>query len=170
MDAGFLTARFVHIALGTFWAGAAIFNAVFLAPAVRDAGPDGAKVMAGLLQRNFLHVMPVVAALTVLSGIYLLYLVSGSFSPAYMGSRPGIAFSLGMLAGVVAFGLGIGVMRPAILRAAALGPSLGTAAPADGERLQVELQALRARAAAAGQAVAWLLGLSVLTMAVARYL
>ena len=58
MDLLLLTARLLHVVLGVFWAGALIFTAVFLLPSIRDAGPDGAKVAAGLMRRRFLDVLP----------------------------------------------------------------------------------------------------------------
>jgi uncharacterized membrane protein len=169
MDISLLTIRILHIGLGTFWAGAMIFNAIFLVPSVRDAGPDGAKVIAGLAKRNFMQVMPVIALLTLVSGFYLLHLASGSFGPGYMGSRQGIAYSTGMLASLAAFVAGIGVVRSSMLRAGALAQAIGNAPAAERDRMQAELQALRGRAAKGGQVVAWLLGLTVVTMAVARY-
>ena len=170
MDPVIITARVIHIGLGTFWAGAMIFNAAFLVPSMRDAGPDGAKVAAGLMRRNFMTVVPAVAVLTLLSGFYLLWKVSAGLAPGYMGTPIGIAFSSGMLASLVAFAIGITMVRPSMLKAAAIGQTLGTASPADRDRIGAEIQALRARAASAGQAVAWLLGIAVITMAVARYL
>jgi hypothetical protein len=49
-----ITLRLLHIVLGAFWVGTLIFFALFLIPSVRDAGPDGAKVMAALQRRRFL--------------------------------------------------------------------------------------------------------------------
>lgn len=170
MDPVIITARVIHIGLGTFWAGAMIFNAAFLVPSMRDAGPDGAKVAAGLMRRNFMTVVPTVAVLTLLSGFYLMWKVSAGFAPGYMGTPIGIAYSSGMLASLVAFAIGITMVRPSMLKAATLGQALATATPADRDRIGAEIQALRARAASAGQAVAWLLGIAVITMAVARYL
>lgn len=170
MDPVIVTARVVHIGLGTFWAGAMIFNAVFLLPAMRDAGPDGAKVAAGLMRRNFMTVVPIVATLTLLSGFYLLWRASVGFGPGYMGSPIGMAFSTGMLASLLAFAIGLTLVRPRMMKAVALSQSLATAAPGDRDRIAAEAQALRARAGSAGLAVAWLLGIAVVTMAVGRYL
>lgn len=169
VDLLMVLARVLHIGLGVFWAGTLIFNAAFLLPSIRDAGPDGAKVAAGLMRRRFLDVMPVAALLTVVSGFYLYWRVSAGFAPDYMGSPVGMTYGIGSVAALIAFGLGLGVMRPAMLRAAALTQS---AAPGgeERERTLAAAQALRARAAAAGRAVAWLLAAAVVTMAVARYL
>lgn len=114
MDLLFLTARVVHMVLGVFWVGTLMFSALFLLPAIRDAGPDGAKVAAGLMRRRFLDVLPAAAAVTVLSGFWLYWRVSAGFSSGYMGSSPGMAYGLGGLAAVLALGLGVwpGARKP----------------------------------------------------------
>lgn len=170
MDLPFLLARVLHVALGVFWAGTLVFNAAFLLPSIRDAGPEGAKVAGGLMRRRFLDIMPVVALVTVLSGLYLYWRVSAGFAPDYMGSGPGIAYGVGSVAAVVAMGFGIGVMRPSMLRAATLTQSAAGLAGAEATQALANAQALRARAGAAGRVVAWLLTVATLTMALARYL
>lgn len=169
MDLPVIVARLLHVGLGVFWAGAIIFNAVYLVPSIRDAGPDGAKVAAGLLQRRFADVMPAVAALTILSGLYLFWRASDGFTPAYLTSPVGLTFGFGAIAAIIGFVFGVGVMRPAMLGAAALSKAAATAAPEQRERMMAQAQALRIRAGGTGKLVAWLLGLSTLAMAVARY-
>jgi hypothetical protein len=170
MDFIFLVARILHVASGVFWAGTLVFSAAFLLPSIRDAGPDGAKVSAGLMRRRFLDIMPVVAALTVLSGFYLYWLASAGFSAAYMSSPMGMTYGVGAIAALGALGLGVGILRPAMLRAAALSQAAAGAPPEERERALNAAQALRARAGAAGQVVAWLLGTTTVAMAIARYL
>ena len=83
----------------------------------------------------------------------------------------GLAFGLGGLAAIVAYTLGMTVMRPSMLKAAELGQSLGPATHADErQRVTAEVQRLRSRAAAAGRVTAYLLFFAVAAMAVARYL
>jgi hypothetical protein len=164
-----LTARLLHILLGVFWAGALIFNALFLFPAMRDAGPDGAKVGAALMRRGFLNVLPPAAGLTVLSGLWLLWFDSGRFSPGYMGSRPGIAYSVGALTAIIALGLGVGIMRPSMLKAAALAQAAASAPAAERDASTAAALALRTRAGTAGAIVAALLALTAAMMAIGRY-
>jgi len=155
-----LTMRGLHIVLGVFWAGTMIFTAIFLVPSIRDAGPDGAKVMAGLMRRRFLTVLPVVAALTILSGLWLYWFDSNGFQAPFMRSRMGMTLALGALAALIAFVLGVGIVRPAMLKAAALSQDPTQLAAA---------QALRVRAAGFGRVVALLLGVAAAAMAIARY-
>ncbi len=169
MDRLFLTARVLHVCLGVFWAGALIFNAAFLFPAMRDAGPDAAKVAAGLMRRRFLNILPVVAGLTVLSGFYLYWRASISFGAAYARSPMGMTYGLGAVAALAALSLGVGIMRPAMLKSAALSQAAAGVGPEERDRALAAAQALRARAGAVGQIVAWLLGAATVAMAIARY-
>jgi hypothetical protein len=166
-----VTLRLVHIVLGAFWVGTLIFFALFLVPSVRDVGPDGAKVMAALQRRRFLDVMPAVAILTILSGIWLYWRLSAGFSSAWVSSPSGLALGFGGVLAVVAFLIGIGIMRPAALRAAALAQQAATAPEGQERSAQLAIvQQLRGRSVTAGRVVATLLALATALMAVARYL
>lgn len=169
MDPLLLVLRLFHVLLGAFWAGALIFNALFLVPSIRDAGPDGAKVVAGLLRRRFLDIMPFVAALTILSGLWLYWRMSGGLQAVYVWSGTGVTLAVGGLAAVLAFAIGVGVLRPAMLRAVSLAQAAAQAGSPAREAQLATAQALRLRAAAAGRVVALLLALAVAAMAVARY-
>jgi hypothetical protein len=169
MDLLFLTMRLLHILLGVFWAGTIIFNAIFLGPALRDAGPDGAKVFGGLVRRKLLNILPIVAAINLLSGLYLLWKVSSGFQPGYFHTAMGMAFSFGALMAITGFGLGVSIMRPAALGAMALGQAAAQAPPAERDLKLAQAQVLRLRAASATRVIATLLALAVAAMAVGRY-
>lgn len=162
--------RIVHILCGVFWAGSLIFMATFLEPSVRAAGPDGAKVMQQIQRRRLLDIMPVIALLTILSGLALLERLSGGFSPEWLRSGMGMSLSLGGLSALVAFVIGVFVMRRAALRAAAAGQAaLQLPEGTEREARLAEVQALRRRAAIAGRWVAALLGVAVTGMALSGY-
>ena len=166
-----VTLRLLHIVLGVFWAGTLVFFATFLVPSVRDVGPDGAKVMSALQRRRFLDVMPAVAALTILSGLWLYWRLSGGLSIGWVTSRFGLALGLGGLLSVIAFGIGIGVMRPAALRAAALAQGLATSPEGPERATQLAaVQQLRQHTVTAGRVVAVLLIFATALMAMARYI
>jgi len=170
MDFFLLTMRLLHILLGAFWAGALVFTAFFLLPSIREAGPDGAKVIAGLMRRQYMNILPVVAAVSILSGFWLYWKMSGGFQPEYMRSPMGQAFGLGAVTAILAFLLGVIVVRPSMLRAAKLAEAAAGAPPGERDARMAEVQALRMRAGKAGSVVALLLVLTVAAMAVARYL
>ena len=161
--------RIIHIGGGVFWAGAVLFLAFFLAPAVGRAGPEGGRVMQELQRARLMLVLPAVALLTILSGAWLLWIMSGGFSARFFRSGYGISLSIGAAASIVAFIIGLTVMRPAQLRIGALGPRIAGAAGEERTRLGAAVARLRTRAGRASVAMAWLLIVAVVTMAAARY-
>jgi uncharacterized membrane protein len=163
--------RFLHVLLGAFWAGTLIFTAIFLVPALGEAGPDGAKVMAGLTRRRFMDVMPVVALITIVSGLWLYWKVSGGFDHHWIHTPTGLGYGVGGLIAIVAFGIGIGVMRPAMQKIGRLGAGAAQEAdPGKRESMMGQVAGLRRRSAAAGRLVAALLALATTLMGIARYL
>ena len=171
MDPGALITRVIHILFGVYWAGTLLFFVTFLEPAVRAAGPDGAKVMQGLMRRRYLDVMPIVALFTILTGLDLYRRVSAGFNTAWIMSRPGLSITIGAVAAIIAFAIGVFVMRPAARRAGAI-MQRAQQLPEGAERDAglAEVGRLRARGAAAARWVAGLLAVAVVGMAAARYL
>lgn len=163
--------RLVHIGAGVFWAGGAIVVARFVIPSVQDAGPEGGKVVQALQKRGLMTALPAAAVLSMLAGFILYWRDSGGSGAAFSRSPFGMALGLGAAVSIVAFVVGITIMRPATMKAGALAQTLPqlTDAAARNAR-QAEIQALRTRAARAANWVAGLLGVAVLAMAVARYL
>jgi uncharacterized membrane protein len=157
MDWLMLVLRLIHIGGGALWVGMMVFMVFFLTPAIAEAGPqEGGKLMAGLQRRRIMVVMPVIALLTIGSGLWLMMRLYGG--PANLAAtRMGMALNLGATATILAFLIGIGFMRPAMMRA------MVTTDPAEAQRL-------RARGATLGRVIAWMLLFALGAMAVARYL
>lgn len=171
MDPLLLALRLLHIVLGSLWVGIIVFNAVFLGPTVAELGPDGGKVMGALQRRGMMTFLPVIGLLTLASGLWLLYLVSLGFDGAYFRSGPGHAYSTGGGLAILGFLLGIGIMRPAMIRVMTLAQGLAQVTDdATRSAHQAEMQRLRGRASSTGRVVAVLLVLATALMAVGRYL
>lgn len=156
--------------LGAFWFGAVIFNTLFLGPALGDIGPDAAKVGAAMVRRKVMVFMPIAAMLTILSGLWLYWRMSGGFTPAYMGSLQGQTLGFGAVTAIVAIVLGFTMVKPGMEKAAALGQRVAQSSGSERDALLAQSQALRARAATANNVVAGLITVTIVTMAVARYL
>ena len=100
----FLLARFVHVVCGVAWAGAVIFIAWILLPAIRATGPAGGALMQQLVRVQRLPVyLMVMAILTILSGLSLFWLDIAAFGqgvdahgsgPHLLGRRARSRFSL----------------------------------------------------------------------------
>src|SRR5215216_2157628 len=124
MGFGIAAARIIHILGGVIWVGSMFFISTFLIPAMSEAGPDAGKIMVGLNRRKFMIVIPVIALLTILSGIWLFWRASMGFNSAYMASGPGRTYSLGAAMAILAFLIGITITRPAMVKATRLMESI----------------------------------------------
>ena len=169
MPVSILIARLLHVGLGVFWVGAVLFNTWFLMPAMQDAGPDAAKVNAALMRRGFMKIMPIVAIITILSGLWLYWKMSFGFSPEYMRSGHGMTYGTGAATAILAFIIGMAVMRPSMMKAMALAQSAAGASEAERPALMSQAAALRARGAAAARIVAILLVITTIAMSIGRY-
>jgi hypothetical protein len=148
--------RLVHIGSGAMWVGMMAFMTFYLTPALAEVGPDAGKVMQALQKQKIMIVMPVIALLTIISGIWMMMRLYAGPSD-FAASRMGMALNVGALSAIVAFLIGIIFMRPLMEKA------MTTTDPA-------EAQKLRARGATLSRWVARLLMLALGAMAVARYL
>jgi uncharacterized membrane protein len=155
-----LVLRFSHVFFGALWVGMMVFGTFFMGPAVEEAGPDGGKVMAGLIRRKVMILMPLFALITLVSGFWLFSRLGGGNMSALMATGMGKAFGFGGVMALLAFIFGMAIARPTMLRAQQLSQSGGSPA---------EVQILRARANTLGRVVGVLLLLALAAMAVARY-
>lgn len=162
--------RLLHVVAGTFWVGMMAFTVLFLTPALREAGPPGQPVMAALQRRHLMVVLPAIALLTIVSGLLLMLRLYPNLG-AFVASRMGLVILHGAGASVIAFLIGIGIMRPAMMQAARLGATMASlSTEAERAAAMSRMQTLRTRGARAGQVILALLLLAASAMAVARYL
>ncbi|HKZ11563.1 MAG TPA: hypothetical protein VJL61_12800 [Rhodanobacteraceae bacterium] len=121
MDANaYVVLRVLHILVAASWVGAAGLLAVVVMPAVGDAGAAGGPFLASLHRRKLHVFMAASALLTVLSGIWLYWVLTTGFDPAIVWSRGGVAFGIGGLCGLVALIVGGGIIGPGFARLAEL--------------------------------------------------
>ena len=165
-----LVLRFAHVFFGALWVGMMAFQTFFLMPALTELGPDAGKVMAALIRRRIPVILPIVALITLVSGFWLFQRLSGGAAAGLMRTPLGLAFGSGGLTALLAFLLGIVVMRPAMLRSTQLAQSLASASAQERATRSAEIQRLRARGAVTGWVVMILLLYALGAMAVARYL
>ena len=171
MSALFLTMRLVHIVLGVCWAGTLIFVATLLMPSVRDAGPDGGKVMLALMRRGYMRILPAVALVTLLSGFWLYWQDMRAGGDEWARSMAARVFGVGGLAALVAFGIGVSIMRPNAMKLQAMMEAIPNTPEGPARAaLMADMNGPRARIAAVAPWVAGLLALATACMAVARYL
>jgi uncharacterized membrane protein len=164
-----LLLRLIHILGGMLWVGAGIFSTLFLAPAMKAAGPAAAgAVMGNLQKRGMFTFMPVVATLTLLSGLRLMWIVSAGNS-AWFASRPGHAYAISGALAILAFFMGLFIGRPAMVKAGKLSQSAASGG-ASKEMLAAEIAKLQKRGAMVTGIATLFLVLAAAGMSIARYL
>ncbi|HRP07539.1 MAG TPA: hypothetical protein PLL69_03535 [Gemmatimonadales bacterium] len=169
MSGELLVLRLVHVLGGIFWVGGMMYANFFLAPALRQAGPAAATVMAGLQQRKAFVWLPVIALITILAGIRLMMISSLGFQPAYFAAAPGKVYLAAGTASVIALVVGLAVVRPGMQRMAGIGARIASAPESERAAMQAEMARLGSRGAAMQALVTWLLIFAAAGMAVGRY-
>lgn len=168
MNPELIVLRLVHILGGIFWVGAGLYNTVFILPALtRVGGTVPGQVMGALQQRRLFVIMPIIAVLTILSGLRLWWIVGGGMH--YFQHRSGHAYAISGILAILSFVVGMAISRPAGVRAGTLARS---AASDETSRKLVadEIARLQRRAIVSGYFAIALLLLAAAGMAVARYL
>ncbi|HEY7288826.1 MAG TPA: hypothetical protein VH583_03240 [Vicinamibacterales bacterium] len=166
----FLSIRVLHVLLAGTWIGVAVFVAMFLAPVVDDLGPAGGSVMVGLARRGMTTFVPIVAGMTILSGVWLYWRFTGGFDPAISRTPSGLAFGVGGAFGLMAAIIGGAVINRGGKRLMTLAAQTSTMR--DGPEkaaLLVTIAALRRQVAFAGRVVVVLLTITLTLMAIGHY-
>ena len=171
MDVYMVILRVIHILAGVLWAGWAFVMVGFIEPASKAAGPEGGKFMQALTGKTrLLQTMLVAPPLVIITGVLLYWQVSGRLNGSWILSPAGLAMTIGSLAGILGFVVGLTISRPAAERLAALSKEMQSAGgPPSPEQLG-QLRALQQQLSKGGRYSAILLAISVIGMAAARYL
>jgi uncharacterized membrane protein len=163
--------RAIHILGASFWVGGAVLNAVFLIPSVMAVGPAGGQVMREMAQVRRLPVfMNTVMGVTLLSGLWLYWLDSSGFRPAWIASGPGIAFTFGALCAFATWAIGLIFIVPAVKRVGQLGAAIAAGGGPPRPEQVAEMQALQRRMLRGSRIGATLVVTATIAMAMARFL
>jgi hypothetical protein len=163
--------RLLHILLGVFWAGAVFVTAGFLLPSAQAAGPAAGPMMRQIIGVRRLPVVSMIAAiLTVLSGLGMYWRNYSLSHGAWASSTQGMTFGIGAVAGLVTLGVGMGILTPAAKKLTQLTASIASSNGPPTPEQAATIAALQSRMLAAARAAAGLLVITVIVMAIARYL
>lgn len=163
--------RIIHIVTGTFWAGGSFVMTGYVEPTVRAAGDDGRRFMQRLgATSGFSRAMAVAAGSNVLAGLWLLWIVSDGYRPAFFEAGRGLALGLGMLTGIAAFVVGFALQNRSIRRMTALGQAIAASGKPPSPEQTAEMAQHNERVRLGGRIVSALLLVTVGLMAAARYL
>ena len=170
MNKVYLLARIVHVVTGAFWFGTVAFTATFLMPSMAEAGPDAGKVMVAMRRRHFFEVVPAIASVTVVTGVWLYWRFTGGFSAEVMSTRGAMVFGTGGAVGITALLIGVHVMRANSLKAMdTVGKAMGLPDGPDKAGMMKTAQTHRAKAFTAARIVAFLLATTAALMALGHY-
>ena len=164
-----LALRLLHISFGVLWAGSVLNFALFIAPAIKASGPDGAKFMLQLGKTSYPIVILVSAMITILSGILLIGKLSNGFEPAWFHSSYARVLTAGSGLAFIAFIIDFTVNRPATMRVNKIGDAVAKSGAAPTNEQMNQLMSLRKRIFTATNYIAVLLTLSVISMSICRY-
>jgi uncharacterized membrane protein len=170
MDISMLILRSIHILFGIFWVGTALFFVLFFDPTIKAAGPAGGMVMGRLILTRFPLMMALSSILTVGIGFLMYFFDSHGFQFNWISTPPGIALTIGSVAGILAFLLGLTVEMPTTNRMAAIQKEIQTVGQPTSPAQMEELHALQERMTIASRWAAVLMVIAVLGMTMAREL
>jgi uncharacterized membrane protein len=170
MFALLIAMRLVHVLTAIFWVGTALYMTLFLYPAVRDAGPAGGAVMAGVMRRRLPQKMAVVTLLTIVSGFVLYWLAGRGSDGAWYASRPAMVFGAGGIVGTIGYLWATFRVMPTGRALGALGAAIAARGGAPSAEEAQQQVTLMGRMVSGTRTVAWLIAASAALMSVARYL
>jgi uncharacterized membrane protein len=169
MQAELYVLRLLHVVGGMLWVGAATVMAFWVFPSVLDAGPAGGQVMQGVAKRKFMVFMPVVALLTILSGVRLLMKASSAVGTGYFSTPSGMTYSISATIVLLAFAHGMATSRPLGNRMAEISKQMSEPT-GDKAALGAEMKTVQVKLARNGRIVAVMLLIAAAGMALGRYM
>jgi uncharacterized membrane protein len=168
-----LVFRIVHITAGVLWVGSLFLFTVFVSPAAAAIAPTGAPLMGELLnKRRLVDRIIGMGAITVVGGLFL-YWHDWHLFPSFgdwLTSRFGGTLTIGMVAALIALGLGGSITRPLVQRMLALGGQVAASGAPPTPEVAAELGTIQRRLKVFARVGLGLLLFAVLAMSVARYL
>jgi hypothetical protein len=163
--------RLTHILLGIFWAGAVFITAGFILPSAQAAGQGAGPMMRQLIAVRRMPVVAMIAAiLTVLSGFGMYWRNYSLSQGAWAGSTQGMTYGIGAVSALLTLGVGMGVLTPTAKKLTQLTAGIASSGNPPTSEQAATIAALQSRMLAAARTAAGLLVVTVITMAIARYL
>jgi uncharacterized membrane protein len=167
-----ITFRIVHILAGVVWGGSVFLFVVFVQPAAAAVGPAAGPFMQELLgKRKLVNAVLWIAGFTIAGGVFLYWHDWHAFGTLgdWVGSRFGLGITIGAVASIVAFLIGLFGTKPGVDRLMALGRKAAEAGGGPSPELAGEIQQLQARLRVLARANLAFVAVAVLAMATARY-
>jgi len=163
--------RVLHIGAGVAWAGSVFLFVVLIQPSAAAIGPAAGPFMMELLgRRKLVSWLLSLGGTTVVAGLLLYWRDANGFDGlgAFSSSRFGIALSIGALAAIAAFLIGLFGTRPNARKFLDLASRAAAGGPPPTGVLQ-EMASVQARLKLLARVALVLIAVAVVAMATARY-
>jgi hypothetical protein len=164
--------RTVHVGAGVAWGGSLLLFVVFIQPSAASVGPAAAPFLLELLgNRQLGRAILSMAAVTILGGGFLYWhdwQLYGGFGD-WIGSRFGLGLTIGAIAAIAAFLIGLFGTKPKAAQLVSLVRAASEAGGPPSPDVAAQMGALSARLRLLSQANLALVLVGVLTMSTARY-
>ena len=123
-----LILRFVHVVASVCWAGGAFIFFLFVEPTAKALEPAGRQfVQYMVVKRRYSIFMVVSSTLTVLAGALLILESAGGDFASYIGTGPGLGFTLGSIAGIAVYIVGMFGVNPRAIKLTKIGQQVQAA-------------------------------------------
>ena len=166
-----ITFRIIHIVSAILWVGSGVFFVAFVGPTLQAFGPEGGKFFAHLVrQRKATIWFVAVSTLTVVAGGFLYWRDSGGLQLRWIQTGIGTGFTVGAVAGMIAWLLVLLVLTPTVHRLVGLGGQIAAAGGPPSQEQMTTLQALQSRVKRFSIVITIFLLLAAVAMSTARYL
>jgi uncharacterized membrane protein len=164
-----LILRLLHITFGVFWVGSILNFALFIVPAVKASGSEGTKFMQQFGKTSYPIMIALSGVITIITGVLLIWKLSNGFESAWFQSSYAKVLTTGSVLAFIAFIIGFTVNRPVAMRLDKVGDAIARSGGVPTPEQLNELTALRKRIFTATNYIAILLTLTVISMAICRY-
>jgi len=162
--------RLIHVFLGVFWGGAVFVTTGYLLPSARAAGPGAGPMMRELMAVRRLPIVIMVSGiLTVLAGLGLYWLDNSISNGAFAKSRQGMTLGIGALFAIVGLIIGMIFIAPSGKKLMQLTATIAASGGPPSAEQAKQMAALQARMLISSRIAAGLLAVTIITMAIARY-
>ena len=168
MDLLLIAFRLVHIISAIVWVGGTVLFFFYIEPTINKLGPDAEKfVDEFIVRRKVPQYFAIASTLTVFGVILLYYRDAGGLQLWTTGAGP--AFTIGSIAGIIAWLGGAVLVAPAVKKVAGIGAEIKSAGGPPSAELMGRMHAAQERLHTIGLWDLVFVAIAVVAMESARY-
>jgi hypothetical protein len=164
--------RVVHIVAAVAWGGSVFLFVVYLQPTAGAIGPAAAPFVGELLgRRRLVDAILWIAAFAIAGGLFLYWhdMQNAGGLGDWVGSRLGLVLTIGAVAAIAAFLIGLFGTKPRLDRVLAMNREAAKAGGPPAPEQAAEIGRLQGQLRVLARSSLALIGVSALAMSTARY-